>query len=261
MARMYQSYQGPTDPSLTHSLIEGYQPVSRIGEVVINSFVDSYEFTALNETIMVKDVAGTDSLRKPYPENPTPGQREKVDEENRMTLSLANEPYEYKPHFHEWATALPGMICVSRKARNATFRNYVAAETATPVITCCACLGADDMKNFYFAGVCRSKSVRPIDDGVGPSIDEFFTLAIGGMCTLLNNSGTSIFPGDMLEWTFYNEGPGMQGALAKAHPTRGTGKPRRITVKIATAASERVIGRALSFSKPGETFDLLLKSC
>ena len=38
MSRMYQSYQGPTDPSLTHSLTEGYQPVSRIGEVVINSF-------------------------------------------------------------------------------------------------------------------------------------------------------------------------------------------------------------------------------
>ncbi len=36
--RMYQSFQGPTDPSLTHSLTEGYQPVSRIGEVVINSF-------------------------------------------------------------------------------------------------------------------------------------------------------------------------------------------------------------------------------
>ena len=44
------------------------------------------------------------------------------------------------------------MICVSRKARNSTFRNYVAAETATPVISCCACLSADDMKNFYFAG-------------------------------------------------------------------------------------------------------------
>ena len=91
------------------------------------------------------------------------------------------KPFEHKPHFHEWATALPGMICVSRKARNSTFRNYVAAETATPTISCCACLGADDMKNFYFAGVARSKSVRPIDDGVGPSIDEFFTLAIGGM--------------------------------------------------------------------------------
>ena len=236
-ARMYQSYQGPTDPNLQHSLIEGYQPVSRIGEVVINSFVDSYEFTALDDTIKIQDVSGDSND--------------------------SSDIFEYKPHFHEWATALPGMICVSRKARNATFRNYVAAETATPVITCCACLGADDMKNFYFAGVCRSKSVRPIDDGVGPSVDEFFTLAIGGMCTLLNNSGTSIFPGDMLEWCFYNESPGKAGinALAKSNPTRGTGKPRRITVKIATAASERVIGRALSFSKPGETFDLLLKSC
>ena len=183
-----------------------------------------------------------------------------------------------KPHFHEWATALPGMICVSRKARNATFRNYVAAETATPTISCCACLGNDDMKNFYFAGVCRSKSVRPIDDGVGPSVDEFFTLAIGGMVTLLNNSSSSIFPGDMcalsrisnpnpnpnpkrgilpqpqppfrLEWCFYNEGNDKMGLVSKG-ATRGTGRPRRITVKIATAASERVIGRALSFSKKG----------
>ena len=54
------------------------------------------------------------------------------------------------------------MICVSRKARNSTFRNYVAAETAVPTISCCACLGADDQKNFCFAGVARSKSVRPI---------------------------------------------------------------------------------------------------
>ena len=79
--------------------------------------------------------------------------------------------------------------------------------------------------------------------------------------TLLNNSGQSIFPGDMLEWCFYNEGAGKMGAFANKNATRGTGKPRRISVKIATAASERIIGRALSFSKSGETFDLLLKSC
>ena len=106
------------------------------------------------------------------------------------TVTNPSTVFEYKPHFHEWATALPGMICLSRKARNATFRGYTAAETATPVISCCACLGEEDMKNFYFACVCRSKSVRPIDDGVGPQMDEFFTLAIGGMCTMLNNSGT-----------------------------------------------------------------------
>ncbi len=240
-SRNYQSYQGPTDPNLRHSEIEGYQPVSRIGEVVINCFIDSYEFTALPESIQVKDVEPKGDAADP-----------------RADATLI-APYEHKPHFHEWATALPGMICVSRKARNSTFRNYVAAETATPVISCCACLGADDMKNFYFAGVARSKSVRPIDDGVGPQIDEFFTLAIGGMCTLLNNSGTVLYPGDMLEWCFYNQkaysSAGSKGAA------RGNSNPRRITVKIATTASERVIGRALSFAKPGETFDLLLKSC
>lgn len=71
--------------------------------------------------------------------------------ENKTALDA---PFEFKPHFHEWATALPGMICVSRKARNSTFRNYVAAETATPVITCCACLGEEDSKNFYFRFLC-----------------------------------------------------------------------------------------------------------
>ena len=231
-ARMYQSYQGPTDPNLRHSEIEGYQPVSRIGEVVINSFVDSYEFTALGDTLVIKDVS---------PE---------ADQNNTAI-------FEYKPHFHEWATALPGMICVSRKARNATFRNYVAAETATPVIGCCACLTNDDAKNFYFAGVCRSKTVRPIDDGVGPQTDEFFTLAIGGMVTMLNNSKTPVFPGDMLEWCFYNEDNKDNGRAAK----RTKGNPRRIAVKIASPTSERVIGRCLSFAKPMDTFDLLLKSC
>jgi hypothetical protein len=34
----FQGVQGPTDPSLAHNAVEGYQPVSRIGEVVINAF-------------------------------------------------------------------------------------------------------------------------------------------------------------------------------------------------------------------------------
>lgn len=227
----FQSLQGPTDPMLRHSEIEGYQPVSRIGEVVINSFVDSYEFAQLPEALAAKDLDN---------------------------LGAGGGDVEFKPHFHEWASVLPGMICLSRKARNATFRNYVAAETATPVIGCCACLTLDDAKNFYFAGVCRSKTVRPIDDGVGPQTDEFFTLAIGGMVTMLNNSKDPVFPGDMLEWTFYNEdnkGAGQRAAK------RLKSNPRRIAVKVASPTSERVIGRCLSFAKSGETFDLLLKGC
>ncbi len=78
-------------------------------------------------------------------------------------------------------------------------------------------------------------------------------------CTLLNNSGTILYPGDMLEWTFYNQK--SYSSAASKGASRGASNPRRVTVKVATAASERVIGRALSFAKPGETFDLLLKSC
>ena len=263
----FQSTQGPTDPNLNHSLIEGYQPVSRIGEIVINSFVDSYEFAALPTHIKHSELmglgtkdqelarldaaiaaAGTDAKKVEMLQK----QKDVVDAEYDDGSQI-----EQKPHFHEWATALPGMICVSRKARNSTFRNYVAAETATPVVACCACLKMEEEANFYFAGVCRSKSVRPMDDGVGPSVDEFFTIAIGGMVTLLNNSGTSVFPGDMLEWTFFNETISRKSGSS----TRKKADPRRISIRLATATSERVIGRCLSFAKPGETFDLLLKSC
>jgi hypothetical protein len=193
--------------------------------------VDSYEFAQLPDAVKSGDLDG---------------------------VAAGGDEIEFKPHFHEWATVLPGMICLSRKARNATFRNYVAAETATPVIGCCACLTKDDAKNFYFAGVCRSKTVRPIDDGVGPQTDEFFTLAIGGMVTMLNNSKTPVFPGDMLEWCFYNEESKGDGNRAAK---RTKGNPRRIGIKIASPTSERVIGRCLSFAKSMDTFDLLLKSC
>ena len=37
-SQQFQSLQGPADDRLRHSELEGYQPVSRIGEVVINSF-------------------------------------------------------------------------------------------------------------------------------------------------------------------------------------------------------------------------------
>lgn len=227
----FQSIQGPTDPNLKHSLTEGYQPVSRIGEVVMNCFVDAYEFAQLPpEGLSQRDISGSTTA------NP--------------------QTCEPKPYFHEWASVTPGMICLARKARNATFRNYVAAETATPVVGCAAGLKAQDANNFYFAGVCRSKTIRPIDDGTGPQIDEYFTMAIGGMVTMLNNSAEPIFPGDILEWTLW----------AEKDPAATSGKrlksgPRRVSVKIAAPTSERSIGRALTFAKPGEMFDLLIKSC
>ena len=147
------------------------------------------------------------------------------------------------------------MICLSRKARNATFRGYVAAETATPVIGCAAGLKAEDANNFYFVGICRSKTVRPIDDGTGPQIDEYFTLAIGGMVTMINNSNEPIFPGDILEWTLWSErapAAGEASAQSRARGAWASRSPRR---------RASAIGQCKTFAKPGEYFDLLIKSC
>lgn len=207
----FQSLTGPGDKLLPNDEVRGYQPVSRIGEVVINSFVDAYEFSQL------------------------PGH--------------IDAPSENKPMFHEWATAQPGMVCVARKRRTNVFRQFTAAETAVPVIACAACLKEEDEKHFFFAGITRSKTVRAPDDGIGPAVDEYFTLSIGGMATVLNTAATVIHPGDLVEWTFAPTGNGK----------RSMG-PRRIAlVSTEDANSSKIVGRALSFAKQGESYDILIK--
>lgn len=126
---------------------------------------------------------------------------------------------EHKPHFFEWATATVGMLAVQRRMRT-TFRGNAAAEAAAPVVVCAAGRGKNDELDFQFAGVVRSNSVRTMDDGVGPTTDEYFTLTIGGLMTVLNNSSGPIHPGDYVSWTFYSD---------NSEATRRThGAPRRI---------------------------------
>lgn len=198
------------------------------------SAVDGYEFSTLEPHIKRQDI-----VPAPAPANPT-------------------DPVEYKPPFHEWASALPGMIALSRKSRAATFRNYVAAETASPVIVCAACQHFKKEDAWFFAGVVRSKSVRTPDDGAGPTTDEFFTLSIGGMATVLNTSTEAIFPGDMLEWTFLSE---VKTADKDRYKRQKTSSPRRIGIKVADPLSDKLIGKALSFAKPAESLDILIKAC
>jgi hypothetical protein len=231
MSRDFQSFTGPGDRDLPMSEISGYQPVSRIGEVVMNAFVDSYEFAALKDQLTGAEMTGP-----------------RAGDTNDAVAT------EYKPMFHEWATVQPGMITLARKKKTAVFRQYVAAETAVPVIACAACLPVAQEKDYFFAGIARSKSVRSPDDGVGPTTDEFFTVSIGGMSTILNTSGTQIHPGDLVEWCLIN--PGAQRGTTQKRLKTG---PRRIGVKTASVSSPKVIGRALSFAKSGETFDVLLR--
>ena len=202
------------------------------------------------------------------------------------------------------------MICLARKKRTAQFRQYVAAETAVPVVACAACLPASEEKNFFFAGVARSKSVRGPDDGIGPSVDEYFTVSIGGMVTVLNTSGepsapphsAAIRPACVVTQPRAHRAlhPSLRshagrprrmglllaqgharrqavralpvpccafhGALVdctrspvRSHARRQKTGPRRIGITVASASSPKVIGRALSFAKSGESLDILLK--
>lgn len=77
----FQSYAGPGDRGLRNTELEGYQPVSRIGEVAMNAFVDSFEWAQLGESLSAKEMDGTANPN----EAPT-------------------TPVEFRPMFHEWAT-------------------------------------------------------------------------------------------------------------------------------------------------------------
>ena len=136
MAEKFRSYMGPGDKDLPRANeVQGYQPVSRIGEVVMNAFVDAYEHQVLKG-------------------------------------GSQNDANDEVPAFYEWATIQPGMLTLARKKRTAQYRQFHAAETAMPVIGCAACLTPKDEKDYFFSGVCRSKTARTPDDGIGPTVDE-----------------------------------------------------------------------------------------
>lgn len=232
---------GPGDKNLaSNDSITGNQPVSRIGEVVLNAWVDPYEFSTLaHDSLNATQLHGGIEIMT-------------RDILNETDLANSTAAVEHKPMFHEWATVHPGLICVSRKKKTAAFRQYAAAETAVPVIACAACLPKEDEKNYFFAGIARSKSVRTPDDGLGPNVDEFFTVSIGGMQNILNTSNGPIYPGDLIEWTFANG--------ATAGEKRSRSGPRRIAINVASVSSPKIIGKALSFAKRGEAFDILIRA-
>jgi len=240
-----QNYQGPTDTALRSSNISGYSQVSRIGEQVINAFVDSYEYGALPESISVAELNGEGYMNDASPPDLT------MLSGNAAT-NTDKHLVEHKPHFHEWATAYVGMIAISRRMRT-NFRNHMAAESAAPVVVCAAGKGPLDEVDFQFAGVVRSNSVRTMDDGVGPTVDEYFTLTTSGMMTIHNNSGSVIHSGDMIAWTF--ECPEDLDNKTRL-PSRNA--PRRVGIRVADYHDENVIGRSLGFAKPGALFDVIV---
>ena len=227
---------GPASDLLPNTVLEGYSPVNRNGEVTQTAFIDAFEFNYITHTADDADAtnpsidAGGVGLAAPI---------------------LGEQP----PAFHEWASVQPGFLCVSAKNRSHNYRNHIAAETAAPVIACAQLLTSEHDKKYFFAGVARTKSVRDYDDVAnGPKRDEFFTLHIGGPVTILNNGGSDIHNGDLVEWTFLDDLSSSTAPTSK-RPRVG---PRRIQVRRATGTHARVFGRALSFAKRGEPLDVLV---
>ena len=70
--------------------------------------VDSYEFAALDESITVGAVATEAEYMKKAPTGASDALTEKIRTDNIAVRAGMNNIYEHKPHFHEWATALPG---------------------------------------------------------------------------------------------------------------------------------------------------------
>jgi len=150
------------------------------------------------------------------------------------------------------------MILLAKKSQSAAVSSRLSGESGLRVISCSAMLTPADEADYWFAGICRSKSVVPIDDGNGPSHDEFFTTALGGCATLVNNSRQPIFPGAQLEWTFdyaMHQPPTSTNVNGNAFPRRVCVQP--VQLGAGGSPSAKKIGRALSFAKPGDTFDLV----
>lgn len=237
------SSYGPASEGLPNNLAEGYQPVTRINEIIQNSFIDALEFNYL-------DTCETDKIHLLHAE--TDG-----------GYIVKNSGYangkDKVPSFHQWATVIPGYICVQKKFNEHRFRGAVGTETAAPVIACAQCMPSEADDHFFFAGIARSKSVREFNDGRGPKTDEYFTLFVGGLATILNNGEYSIYPGDIVEWTFDSQ------LTAHGLHASSRGGPRRISVRAIDSPKgshsyARAFGRAMSFAKRGEHFDVLIGS-
>lgn len=232
----YISAIGPQSTLLPNDEISGSRPVNRHGEVTQNAFVDSELWNQITQPQLMGD---TD-----FPPR---------------VQGQGGGPMEPTPQWHEWASTTPGEICVTQRDRHQRYKSRIVSETAVPVICSAALLDDSRDNRFVFAGITRSKSIRDYDEQThGPKRDEFFTLAIGGMHQVLNNGNGTINVGDYVEWTFWDADDLIDPM--RSNRKRQKAGPRKIQVRKATTSHARVFGRAMSFAKRGEPFDVLIGS-
>lgn len=216
---------GPGSDLLPNSEIDNYAPVSRNGEVTQNALIDAHLY---NEVISkeLKDV--------------------------NIGTGIEDER---APEFHQFASVDPGVVCLYKKNRAFNHGRSIGAESAVPVLGMAQCYSVRQNQLYGFAGICRSKNIRDYDDVAnGMKGDEYFTLAIGGPATILNNGCDVIQIGDAVEWTFQD----LRTSKSKKSQIGKKAGPRRVQVRTAKGSRQRVFGRALSFARKDERFDVLI---
>lgn len=241
---------GPGSTLYPNTFSNGYTIVDREGEVCETAFIHDSLYADIfsdEHRKMLTEMANLYDVAGPLPNS----------EIKDRLLKIANEE---RPERHLWQTVQPGTVAVFHKSRSAEFRNQIGSQRAAPVIVYAQGLAAQtDNKNYSFAGITRTNSIRPYDDGLGITVDEMFTIALRGKVTMLNNGPDVILNGDYVEWTFDDVSTTSDAMNVKRQKLGEKLGPRLIVIQRQESTAERVFGRALNFAKRGERLDILLK--
>lgn len=218
----------PNSDRYPHNNLQGSQPLSRIGEVVQNASVEASYYTIA---------------------------RAQADEAGNSEPSV---------DFADWATVLPGVVCVVPILQRHAC-SVLQGESAASVIACAYGFGSQDDYLFTFSGVARSKSIKDPSDGVG--IDgavntpgPLFTLAKRGYAQVVNTSDEILMPGDRVAWTFGTPPSKATSGFPYVGAAQKKCGPRRIeVVKVPPGVFHpNVFARVLNCAQRFHSVDLLL---
>lgn len=250
-----RSAVGPQSNYLSQGFLNGSNPPVRQGEHTQTAFVDAMCFN---------DIQNVDANKWRFQDvssGPADAQLTKLSKAAKV-YNGDGESYNQvlrdgQPTFEDWASVQVGTVCVSEKTRALNWRHALVSQTAQPVICCAQKLGTFDNYRYSFAGVARTPSVRAYDDGRGPRDDEMFTLTTVGMMEMLNNGNHTIYTGDMVEWTFFDDNDVDKNDYVPL-PRRQKMGPRIIVIRTAREGSSRLIGRAMKTAQSGERLDVFV---
>ena len=136
-----------------------------------------------------------------------------------------------------------------------TYENLQYKDTRVPVFTCFCGMDSAVALDAEFIGVIGSRAIHSTTNQA--LNEEDTTIQVGGLCTIMNNGGDTICPGDDITARVPYYGANL---LSPANHVLGTpkGKAVALVYKKRRGDYHPVIGRAMSHSKPNSPLDMLL---